>query len=96
MRMHSDDKEDITDTCAGDIVAMFGIDCNSGDTFTAGPNVAMTSMFVPEPVIKLAIKPSDQKAQMNMSKGAAALHQEDPTLRCEVDPERRDPHRRHG
>ncbi len=87
VRMHSDDKEDITDTCAGDIVAMFGIDCNSGDTFTAGPNVAMTSMFVPEPVIKLAIKPSDQKAQMNMSKALQRFTKEDPTLRCEVDPE---------
>ena len=87
VRMHSDDKEDISDTSAGDIVAMFGIDCNSGDTFTAGPNVAMTSMFVPEPVIKLAIKPSDQKAQMNMSKAIQRFTKEDPTLRCEVDPE---------
>lgn len=87
VRMHSDDKEDIVDTSAGDIVAMFGIDCNSGDTFTAGPNVAMTSMFVPEPVIKLAIKPSDQKAQMNMSKALQRFTKEDPTLRCEVDPE---------
>ncbi len=87
VRMHADDKEDITDASAGDIVAMFGIDCNSGDTFTTGLNVAMTSMFVPEPVIKLAIKPTDQKAQLNMSKAIQRFTKEDPTLRCEVDPE---------
>jgi elongation factor G len=88
VRMHSDDKEDITDAGSGDIIAMFGIDCNSGDTFTGGGlNVAMTSMYVPEPVIKLAIKPSDQKAQLNMSKAIQRFTKEDPTLRCEVDPE---------
>jgi elongation factor G len=87
VRMHADDKEDITDAGAGDIIAMFGVDCNSGDTFTSGLNVAMTSMFVPEPVIKLAIKPADQKAQLNMSKAIQRFTKEDPTLRCEVDPE---------
>jgi elongation factor G len=87
VRMHSDDKEDISDAGSGDIIAMFGVDCNSGDTFTTGLNVAMTSMFVPEPVIKLAIKPSDQKAQLNMSKAIQRFTKEDPTLRCEVDPE---------
>lgn len=66
---------------------MFGVDCNSGDTFTSGPNLAMTSMYVPEPVIKLAVKPTDQKAQMNMSKAISRFTKEDPTLRCEVDPE---------
>ena len=87
VRMHSDDKEDITDAGAGDIIAMFGVDCNSGDTFTSGVNLAMTSMFVPDPVIKLAIKPTDQKAQLNMSKAIQRFTKEDPTLRYEVDPE---------
>jgi elongation factor G len=87
VRMHSDDKEDISDAGSGDIIAMFGVDCNSGDTFTSSLNVAMTSMYVPDPVIKLAIKPQDQKAQMNMSKAIQRFTKEDPTLRCEVDPE---------
>lgn len=87
VRMHSEDKEDITDAGAGDIVAMFGVECNSGDTFTSGVNWTMTSMFVPEPVIKVAVKPVDQKAQMNMSKAIQRFTKEDPTLRCEVDPE---------
>ena len=87
VRMHADDKEDITEAGSGDIIAMFGVDCNSGDTFTTGLNVAMTSMFVPDPVIKLAVKPTDQKAQLNMSKAIQRFTKEDPTLRCEVDPE---------
>ena len=50
VRMHSDDKEEITEAGAGDICAIFGVDCNSGDTFTDGTvNLAMTSMFVPKP-----------------------------------------------
>jgi elongation factor G len=87
VRMHADDKEDITDAGAGDIVAMFGIDCHSGDTFTDGSNLHMTSMYVPDPVIKVAIKPTDNKAQLNMSKAIQRFTKEDPTLRCEVDPE---------
>ncbi|MBU2538973.1 MAG: GTP-binding protein, partial [Proteobacteria bacterium] len=70
VRMHSDDMEEIDEAGAGDIVALFGIDCASGDTFTSGSdyNFSMTSMHVPEPVISLSITPVDNKAQDNMSK----------------------------
>ena len=88
VRMHSDDKEDILDTGAGDICAMFGIDCNSGDTFTDGTvNLAMTSMFVPKPVISVAIKAKDSGAEINMSKALNRFTREDPTFQCWVDPE---------
>ncbi|MEZ4366537.1 MAG: elongation factor G [Kofleriaceae bacterium] len=88
VRMHSDDKEDIADTSAGDICALFGIDCNSGDTFTDGKvNVAMTSMFVPKPVISVAIKPKDAGAEINMSKALNRFTREDPTFQCYVDAE---------
>ncbi len=88
VRMHSDDKEDITEAGAGDICAMFGIDCNSGDTFTDGTvNYAMTSMFVPAPVITVAIKPKDSGAEINMSKALNRFTREDPTFQCYVDPE---------
>ncbi|MEZ4401214.1 MAG: elongation factor G [Kofleriaceae bacterium] len=88
VRMHSDDKEDIVDTSAGDICALFGIDCNSGDTFTDGSvNLAMTSMFVPKPVISVAIKPKDAGAEINMSKALNRFTKEDPTFQCYVDPE---------
>ena len=88
VRMHSDDKEDITEAGAGDICALFGIDCNSGDTFTDGTvNVAMTSMFVPKPVISVAIKAKDSGAELNMSKALNRFTKEDPTFQCYVDPE---------
>src|SRR5689334_10163852 len=85
--MHSDEMEEIDTASAGDIVAMFGIDCNSGDTFTDGTNVAMTSMFVPDPVISLTVTPKDNKAQTNMSKALRRFTKEDPTFRVGADPE---------
>jgi elongation factor G len=88
VRMHSDDMEDITDAGAGDIVATFGIDCNSGDTFTDGSvNVAMTSMHVPAAVISYSIKPTDAKSETNMSKALRRFSKEDPTFRVHVDEE---------
>jgi len=88
VRMHSDDKEDIRDAGAGDICALFGVDCNSGDTFTDGTiNYAMTSMFVPSPVISVAIKAKDSGAEIQMSKALNRFTKEDPTFKCWVDPE---------
>nr|WP_153819889.1 elongation factor G [Polyangium spumosum] len=88
VRMHSDEMEDIDSAGAGDIVAMFGVDCNSGDTFTDGTlSVAMTSMHVPEPVIALTVTPKDNKAQVNMSKALKRFTKEDPTFRVGSDPE---------
>ncbi len=88
VRMHSDDMEDIDSSGAGDIVAMFGIDCNSGDTFTDGEmNVAMTSMHVPDAVISLTVTPKDTKGQTNMSKALRRFTKEDPTFRVGADPE---------
>ena len=88
VRMHADEMEEIESAEAGDIVAMFGIDCNSGDTFTDGSiSVAMTSMHVPEPVISLTVNPKDNKAQVNMSKALRRFTKEDPTFRVGADPE---------
>ncbi|MFC1840279.1 elongation factor G [Thermodesulfobacteriota bacterium] len=87
-RMHSDEMEDISSAKAGDIVALFGIDCYSGDTFTDGKiRYSMTSMFVPEPVISLSISPMDNKARINMSKAINRFTKEDPTFRSRVDEE---------
>jgi len=88
VRMHADSMEDIAHASAGDIVALFGIDCASGDTFTSpGLNLAMTSIYVPEPVISLAIKPVDKKASDKMAKALNRFTKEDPTFRTHVDPE---------
>ena len=88
VRMHSDEMEDIDEASAGDIVATFGVDCYSGDTFTDGKvEFAMSSMFVPNPVISLTITPKDNKAQVNMSKALQRFTKEDPTFRVSSDKE---------
>ncbi len=88
VRMHSDDMEDIDSCGAGDIVALFGVDCASGDTFTDGKiTCSMSSMFIPEPVISLAVIPQDNKAQINMSKALNRFTKEDPTFKTFVDHE---------
>jgi len=88
IRMHADHMEDIPEAVAGDIAALFGIDCASGDTF-ADPSLdySMTSIYVPEPVISLAIKPLDKKTLDRMAKALNRFTKEDPTFRTFVDPE---------
>lgn len=88
VRMHADEMQDETDAGAGDIIAIFGLDCNSGDTFTDGSiNVTMTSMFVPAPVISLTITPVDNKSEINLSKALRRFTKEDPTFHAKVDSE---------
>ncbi len=88
VRMHSDEMEEIDSCSAGDMVALFGVDCASGDTFTSDAiSCSMTSMHIPEPVISLAIVPADNKAQVNMSKALNRFTKEDPTFRTYVDHE---------
>ena len=88
VRMHSNEMEDATEIGAGEICAVFGIDCSSGDTFTDGSlPYTMTSMFVPEPVISLSIKPKNTKDTANFSKAMNRFQREDPTFRVHVDAE---------
>ncbi len=88
VRMHADQMEDIDAAGSGDIVAMFGVECNTGDTFTDGKvKLNMTSMHVPEPVISLSIKPADSKSEANMGKALRRFTREDPTFRAGVDEE---------
>jgi len=88
VRMHADSMEDINEGSPGDIVALFGIDCASGDTFCGGNlNYAMTSMFVPAPVISLAVTPKDKKSADQMAKALNRFTKEDPTFQTYVDQE---------
>jgi elongation factor G len=88
IRMHADTMAEITEAGAGDIVALFGVECASGDTFCSpGLELAMTSIYVPEPVISLAIEPVDKNAADRMAKALNRFTKEDPTFRTHVDPE---------
>ena len=88
IKMHADHMADITEAGCGDIAALFGVDCASGDTFCdPGLNYSMTSMFVPNPVISLAIRPKDKQASDSMAKALNRFTKEDPTFRTYVDPE---------
>ncbi|HPO01868.1 MAG TPA: elongation factor G [Treponemataceae bacterium] len=88
VRMSSATMEDINEGVPGDIVALFGVECASGDTFCGGGlNYAMSSMFVPNPVIDLSITPKDKKSSDQMAKALNRFTKEDPTFHCFVDPE---------
>jgi elongation factor G len=88
VKMNSDEMADIDIAYAGDIVALFGVDCASGDTFCDGTvNIAMTSMHVPNAVISLAISPKDKAGANNFSKALQKFRKEDPTFRVHRDEE---------
>ncbi len=87
-KMHAQKMEEINVAYAGDIVAIFGVDCALGDTFTSREiNYTMRSGYIPEPIISLALKPKDNKAQANLSKALARFTKEDPTFKSYIDEE---------
>ncbi len=88
VQMHADEMNDVEEAQAGDIVAFFGVDCATGDTFTDGAvKYTMTSMFVPNAVISLAIAPKDKASGNNFSKALNKFTKEDPTFRVHRDEE---------
>ena len=88
VRMHSNDMQEIDEACAGDIIAIFGVDCSSGDTFHDGSlDVAMSSIHVPAAVISLTIKPKLASATNNLGKALQRFSREDPTFRVSSDPD---------
>ncbi|KAJ1558313.1 Elongation factor G, mitochondrial, partial [Nowakowskiella sp. JEL0078] len=87
VRMHSNEMEDVDSISSGEICALFGVDCASGDTFTDGSlSYSMTSIFVPQPVISLSIEPKGKEGA-NFSKALSRFQREDPTFRVHVDSE---------
>ena len=88
VKMHSNAMADIQGAEAGDIIALFGVDCSSGDTFTDGDhNYAMSSMFVPDAVISLAVAPKAKEGAANFTKALQKFRKEDPTFRVTRDEE---------
>ncbi|KAF3764353.1 translation elongation factor G [Cryphonectria parasitica EP155] len=88
VRMHSNDMEDVAEIGAGEICAVFGVDCASGDTFTDGNlPYTMSSMYVPDAVMSLSIKPKRSSDADPFSKAMNRFQREDPTFRLTVDEE---------
>ena len=88
VRMHADQREDIDAASAGDIVAVLGVDSASGDTYASEyPYCTLQSMFVPEPVIKMAIAPVNRDGADRLGKALQRFRREDPTLHVSTDEE---------
>lgn len=91
VRMNSNDRENIDSASAGDIIAMIGVDCASGDTFVSEDgnleHLSCEGMHVPIPVIELSVKAKDKDHQARMSKGLARFIKEDPTFHLFTDEE---------
>lgn len=88
VRMNANEMMDIERATAGDIVALFGVECASGDTFTTGDVMyTMTSMHVPAAVMSLAVSPKNREGQTNFSKALNRFSKEDPTFRVSRDEE---------
>ena len=87
-RVHADHREEITEAGPGDIVAIVGIDCASGDTYCSGDlRYSLESIFVPEPVIALAVRPVKRGDSDRLGKALARFRKEDPTFRVTTDQE---------
>jgi elongation factor G len=81
VKMHADKREEIDSAEAGDIVAIMGIDCASGETYASEPKFcSLESMFVPKPVIKVAVSPLSRADADKMSKALQRFRKEDPTF----------------
>ena len=88
VRMHANERKDIDEASAGDIVALVAVDCASGDTFCdESLNISLERMFVANPVIKLAVTPASSADQDRMAKALNRFMKEDPTFHVSTDPE---------
>jgi elongation factor G len=88
LRMHADQREDIDEASAGEIVAVLGVDCACGDTYSSQyPYCTLQSMFVPQPVIKMAIEPVAREGADRLAKALQRFRREDPTLHVSTDEE---------
>ena len=88
VRMHADKREEVDSASAGDIVAIMGIDCASGDTYSVQQKYCtLESIFVPEPVIKVSVNPMKRSDGDKLAKALQRFRREDPTFRVSTDEE---------
>jgi elongation factor G len=88
VRMHANNRQDITDAGPGDIIALLAVDCANGDTLCGeGINYSLESIFVADPVISLSVTPASNADQERMAKALSRFMKEDPTFRVSTDPQ---------
>ena len=88
VRMHANERQDVDMAEAGDIIALVGVDCASGDTFCGEDvNYSLESIFVPDAVIKLSIEPVKRDGADKLGKALERFRREDPTFRVMTDEE---------
>ncbi len=88
LRVHADQKQDVDSASAGDIVAVMGLECATGDTYCSeDSNVSLESIYAAEPVIDLSIQPAKRADYDKLSKALNRFMREDPTFRVHVDQE---------
>jgi len=88
VRMHANDRADVEEACAGDIIAFIGRDCASGDTFCDDEvNYALENIHTPEPVVALAIAPAKSNDRERLTKALQRFVREDPTFHVQGDPQ---------
>jgi elongation factor G len=88
VKMHAEKREEIAEATAGDIVAIMGIDCASGDTFAGQTKYCtLENMFIPDPVIKMAINPLARDGADKLGKALQRFRREDPTFHVSTDEE---------
>ena len=88
VRMHSNKREEIDEAHAGDIIAVMGIDCASGETYAETPKMcSLENMFIPDAVIKVAVNPKERTNTEKLGKALLRFRKEDPTFRVETDDE---------
>jgi elongation factor G len=88
VRMHADKREEIDEAGAGDIVAIMGIDAATGDTYATAPQTCtLESLFIPEPVIKVAVSATRRAESDKLTKALQRFRKEDPTFRVFTDEE---------
>ncbi|QDT65404.1 elongation factor G [Calycomorphotria hydatis] len=88
VRMHANDREDLEEAGAGDIIAVVAVDCASGDTFCGpGANYSLESIYVAEPVITRSIEPLKREGADKLGKALERFRREDPTFHVRSDEE---------
>jgi len=88
LRMHANQREEISEVYAGDIAAAVGVDATTGDTLCdEKAPIILEKMEFPEPVIAMAIEPKTKSDQEKLSQVLNKFMKEDPTFKVSVDPE---------